>query len=152
MFLMIGVNQERKELGSFGHAGCASCGSLGRYQVYMIYTCLSLFFIPILKWGRRYYVETSCCHSLYELNPEVGNRLRRGENVEIQAADLTLVRRGGAQKAYGYGASAQSESAADGTGSSPNFGRRCLACGYETMEDFSFCPKCGEQLRYKVPK
>ena len=25
------------------------------------YTVLSLFFIPIFKWGRKYYVQTSCC-------------------------------------------------------------------------------------------
>ena len=146
MFLMIGVNQERKELGSVSHSGCMSCGSMGRYQVYMIYTCLSLFFIPILKWGRRYYVETTCCHCLYELNPEIGNRLRRGEQVEIQGVDLTLVRQGRTQ---GFEGNAEGNSAQTKE-SAVNYGRRCLTCGYETMEDFDFCPKCGDQLRYKV--
>jgi len=143
MFLMIGVNQARKDLGNYSHFGCAACGSLGRYQVYMVYTCLSLFFIPIFKWGRHYYVETSCCHSLYELNPEIGNRLRHGEQVEIQTFDMKLVRQGRVQASQGYQDAAQNTYA---------YGRRCLACGYETMEDFDFCPKCGEQLRYKVGK
>lgn len=154
MFLMIGVNPGRKELGNQGPITCGACGGYGQYQVYMTYMCLSLFFIPILKWGRQYYVETTCCHSLYELNAEVGKRIRRGEQVEIRSSDLTLVRQGGAQgNAYGaYSQSGYGNAAgtSGSTGTAPDLGRKCLACGYETMEDFDFCPRCGEKLRYKV--
>ena len=53
MFFICGINQEEKELGSFGPYICGACGSYGRYQVYITYMCLSLFFIPILKWSKR---------------------------------------------------------------------------------------------------
>ena len=79
MFFIFGVNSGQKEIGSFGPVICGACGSYGRYQVYMTYMCLSLFFIPVLKWGRKYYAETSCCQSLYELDPQAGRRLSRGE-------------------------------------------------------------------------
>ncbi len=55
---------------------------------------LSIFFIPIFKWGRTYYVRTSCCGSLYQLRPEVGRAIERGENVTIQQTDLYLEQRG----------------------------------------------------------
>lgn len=93
MFFICGINQEEKELGSFGPYICGACGSYGRYQVYITYMCLSLFFIPILKWSKRYYVRTSCCQSLYELDPEVGKQIQHGESVEIRPEDMTLIRR-----------------------------------------------------------
>ena len=131
MFFICGINQEEKELGSFGPYICGACGSYGRYQVYITYMCLSLFFIPILKWSQRYYVRTSCCQSLYELDPEVGKQIQHGESVEIRPEDMTLIRRG--------------NSGCRGWQNSP---RRhvCPACGYETEEDFAYCPKCGTRM------
>lgn len=70
MFFICGINQEQKDLGSFGPYICGACGSYGRYQVYITYMCLSLFFIPIFKWSKKYYVQTTCCQSLYVLDPE----------------------------------------------------------------------------------
>lgn len=131
MFFICGINQEEKELGSFGPYICGACGSYGRYQVYITYMCLSLFFIPILKWSKRYYVRTSCCQSLYELDPEVGKQIQHGESVEIRPEDMTLIRR--------------ENSGCRGWQNSP---RRhvCPACGYETEEDFAYCPKCGTRM------
>ena len=90
-------------------------------QVFMTYTVLLLFFIPCFKWNRRYYVRTSCCGSVFELNYEKGEMIRRGESVDISKYDLNTVFRGRPVK-------------------------RCPQCGYETDEDFDFCPKCGQPL------
>lgn len=84
MFFICGINQEQKDLGSFGPYICGACGSYGRYQVYITYMCLSLFFIPIFKWSKKYYVQTTCCQSLYELDPEIGKRIQRGEPADIR--------------------------------------------------------------------
>lgn len=133
MFFICGINQEQKELCTPGPFVCDACGSYGRYRVYMTYMCLSLFFIPVLKWSRHYYVETTCCHSVYELNADTGNRIRRGGEVEIRREDLTLIRRGAGNF---HGGSYQN----------PESICRCPVCGYETAEDFAFCPKCGARL------
>ncbi len=92
----------------------------------MTYTVLSLFFIPCFKWNRHYYVQMSCCNTLYELDPEMGKAIARGEQVEILPQHLTLVNQG--SRGYGY--------------------RRCSYCGYETAEDFEFCPKCGNRFSH----
>lgn len=97
---------------------CSRCGSYGRYQIYMTYMYFSFFFIPLFKWNKRFYAKMSCCGAVYELDPEVGNRLLRGEGVVIAESDLTLVRDG----------------------------KTCPNCGYEAAEDFSYCPKCGTRL------
>ena len=62
MFFIGGITQGTKELVYNAAAMiCGRCGRYGRYQVFMTYMCLSFFFIPIFKWGRKYYVKTSCC-------------------------------------------------------------------------------------------
>ena len=87
----------------------------------MTYTVLSLFFIPCFKWNKRFYVQTSCCNTLYELDPEIGKRIAKGESLEIRPDDLTKVNISGYSNSY----------------------KKCTNCGYETGEDFEFCPKCG---------
>ena len=72
MFFMMGITDGRKQLDFTQTVICGVCGKYGRYQVFMTYTVLSLFFIPCFKWNRHYYVQMSCCNTLYELDPEVG--------------------------------------------------------------------------------
>ena len=86
----------------------------------------SLFFIPIIKWNRHYYVQMSCCSTVYELDPEVGKRLGHGEQADITETDLTLVQAG--RRTSGWNR------------------KHCEACGYETEEDFEYCPKCGRKF------
>ena len=70
---------------------------------------------------KQYFVQTSCCGTVYRLDPEVGKRVARGEELEIRQEDLEPVSGGwpGGQM------------------------KRCPNCGYTTDEDFTFCPKCG---------
>ena len=103
---------------------CGQCGSYGRYQVFVTFNQLLLFFIPCFRWGRKYYVQMSCCGTLYELDPEAGREIEQGTGRQIRQEDLRLISgRGNARKI-----------------------RRCPSCGYQTDEDFDFCPKCGEKL------
>lgn len=124
MFFLMGINNGRKDLDFNQTIVCKLCGRFGRYQVFMTYTVLSLFFIPVIKWNRRYYVQTSCCNTLYELEPEVGRAIAHGQEVEIQPEYLTRIYTGGSR--YDY--------------------KHCPNCGYETAEDFEFCPKCGNRF------
>lgn len=136
MFFIGGINSESKALNISQMVICSQCGSYGRYQVTMTCLCLSLFFIPIFRWNRRYYVTMSCCDSVYELNGEVGKRLARGEQVMISEADLTLVQKG--RKHWNGWAEEQEDTSKQK--------KVCLVCGYETDEDFDYCPKCGQRL------
>lgn len=121
MFFMMGITDGKKDLQFTQTIVCNICGRYGRYNVFMTYTVLSLFFIPCFKWNKHYYVKTSCCNTLYELNPEIGKAISRGEQVEILPKYLTKINQG--NKGYIY--------------------KRCNNCGYETTEDFEYCPKCG---------
>ena len=94
MFFIIGITGGRKDLRFNQMVICSRCGRYGRYEVYMTYTALSLFFIPCFKWNKEYFVRMSCCGTVYRLDPEVGRRIARGEDLEIQPADLQPVQAG----------------------------------------------------------
>ena len=81
---MMGITDGRKDLDFSQQMICNVCGRYGRYQVFMTYTVLSLFFIPCFKWNKHYYVTTSCCGSMYELDSEIGKEIERGSSVEIR--------------------------------------------------------------------
>ena len=118
----MGITNGRKDFDHNQVMTCPICDSYGSYRVFMTYTVLSLFFIPLIKWGKRYFVETTCCNAVYELDPEVGRSIARGDDVQIRQEDLTRV----VERGYSV--------------------KRCKNCGYTTDEDFEFCPKCGNRL------
>ena len=129
MFFIIGISDGQKNLNFTQVMICSLCGKYGRCEVFMTYTYLSLFFIPCFRWNRRYYVRMTCCNALYELDPEVGRRIARGEQVEIRESDLRLVSGGSAR------------------GGRQTM-RRCANCGFSTYENYEYCPHCGQRLSF----
>lgn len=121
MFFIMGVSQGQKKLDFDQMIICGHCGRYGHLSVYVVYSYLSLFFIPIFKWGRRYYVKTSCCDTTVELDEELGRQIERGQVTSVPESIIPNTCQ--YQKKH-----------------------RCGACGYETDEDFQFCPKCGGKL------
>ena len=126
MFFIMGISPRQKQIPYNGQLIiCPECGKYGRYEVFVTCMCLSLFFIPVFKWNRQYFVKANCCNAGYQLDPEVGRALSRGEEIEIRPEHLTKISGGNA----GYGSE-----------------KTCSRCGYKTSEDFQYCPKCGELL------
>lgn len=123
MIFIGGISSGKKLLDYARTVVCAKCGAYGRYQVFMTYMYFSFFFIPLFKWNKRFYVQMSCCNAVYELDPQVGQQILRGEDPEIRESDLCLVQ--------------------EGTGN-PWTKKRCEFCGFETEEDYAYCPKCGK--------
>ena len=119
----MGITQGRKDFEYNQTVICDRCGTYGRYQVFMTYMCLSLFFIPCFKWNKQYYVQSACCNTIYSLDPEIGRQIARGADIEILPQHLTQVQ-AGYRSCY----------------------KRCINCGFETQEDFEFCPKCGRRF------
>lgn len=124
MFFIVGVSSKKDKLDFNQNMICPSCGRYGRYEAVMEYTYFSLFFIPILKWDKKYYVKSSCCGSVYSISNDVGDKISGDENVNLTERDLRLV-----QKGHIYST------------------KRCANCNFETDDDFQYCPKCGTILK-----
>ena len=123
MFFILGINQKKEELDFNQLITCDICGSYGRYSVFVTYTVLTVFFLPLFKWNRHYYVVSSCCNSTYELDGSKGELILNGQPCEIDKEDLILISEG-----------------------RKNIYKKCRYCGYETNEDFAYCPKCGNTM------
>ena len=122
MFLIMGVNEGKKELQvNCGMLICPACGSYTSIRVFVTYMCLSIFFIPVFKWGKRYIAQTSCCRGFLSLSYEKGRALEKGEDVTITAEDLTVLYQNTGVK-------------------------ECPCCGYGASSDFTYCPHCGNPL------
>jgi hypothetical protein len=124
MFFIAGVSSKQNKLDFNQTTICHSCGKYGRYEVIMEYMFLSLFFIPVIKWNKKFYVKSICCESIYTISKELGNRIAKGENVGLKEQDLQLI-----QSKTTY------------------FIKRCPNCGFETFEDYQYCPKCSAGLK-----
>jgi len=122
MFFIMGVDPRHKQL-QYNNSVfiCDRCGQYGRYEVFMTYMCFSLFFIPIFKWKKQYFVRTTCCGGRYELDENIGYAIAHGREVQIRPEHLRPIG-GTTQRNY----------------------KRCSYCGFSTTEDFRFCPSCGK--------
>lgn len=119
MFFIFEINPVQKCLEFQQTVICSQCGKYGRYNVYVTYMCFSMFFIPIIKWNKRYFVKTSCCNTCYEIDKSLGDAVARGKVSELKPEDLHFA-------------------------GQENTIKRCSNCGYMTDENFDFCPKCGK--------
>lgn len=122
MFFIFGTGQKEKNLEFHQTKICNTCGRFGSLDVFMVYSYLHLFFIPLFRWGKKYYARSGCCGTLYALNSEVGQQIARGEAVTIQDSDLTPLNQ------------------------HSNTSYPCPSCGFSVEKGFTYCPKCGKPL------
>jgi uncharacterized paraquat-inducible protein A len=123
MFFIMGISSTEKRLDFNQTMQCFRCGHFGRYEVFMTFTYFSLFFIPLIKWNKKYYVKSTCCNTIYSIDNSLGKRIQHGEHIILTEQDLTPMYQ-----------------------SSNNTTNQCPTCGYVANPEFVFCPKCGTRL------
>ncbi len=124
MFFIMGISSAQKKLDFVQTMLCSRCSQFGRYEIFLTYTYLSLFFIPVFKWNKKYYVKASCCQTLYTIDKELGKRISKGEQVTLREQDLNQVNNGNTYTET----------------------HKCPHCGFVTEPGFLYCPKCGSRL------
>lgn len=122
MFFIGGITNGEKKLDFNQTMVCSRCGSFGSLEVYMTYMCFSLFFIPIFKWNKNFFVKITCCNSIYKLDENLGNEILKGNCINILESNLQLV-------------SELNKSI-----------NKCHNCGYINPSEYEYCPKCGNKL------
>lgn len=171
MFFIMGISQGQKKLNFDQLVVCRSCGKYGHLEVYMVYSYLSLFFIPVFRWGRSYYVRTTCCGRSVPISQELGRRIAAGEVTSLPEDIIpegSGYGRGPGDAGYGscsrnagYGSLSESSGYGRETGRGgcdsqtredptagqiPGGRKQCRVCGFQTDEDYQFCPKCGQRF------
>lgn len=90
MFFIMGISQGNKKLSYDQLVICKSCGQYGHIEVYMTYMYLSLFFLPIIKWNRRYYIRMSCCGASCPIDAALGRAIKNGEITELDITQFSF--------------------------------------------------------------
>jgi hypothetical protein len=124
LFFIMGISTNEKKLDFVQTILCSKCGQFGRIELYMTYTYFSIFFLPILKWNKQFYVRSSCCNTVYSIDRSLGLRILNGEQIILNEQDLKMM----------YQGRQETEN------------NSCPNCGYPLNQDFIFCPKCGCKL------
>ncbi|MDO5037934.1 MAG: zinc-ribbon domain-containing protein [Tissierellia bacterium] len=100
-----------------------SCGQYGRYQPFYMANTLRLFFIPLGRFNKRFFVRMTCCGEIYGLKEEVGLALLRGKKSSIRPQDLVDINN--------YAGSGL---------------KKCPSCGILVESADFYCKNCGQRL------
>lgn len=104
-----------------------------RYVIYYLANCLSIFFIPILKTSKVFYIEVGgnareISKEQYLQMAESGRVPEEFENMSNRAGDFQQAYESAYQQDKGTYA-----------------GGRCPICGNELDSSYAFCPYCGQK-------
>jgi hypothetical protein len=121
MFLIFGFTNGANDIGV---RKCRFFSCCGNYGVMATVTCtfqqFTLFFIPIFRFGKRYFVSCPNCGTIYEITKEEGRRIQREYAAEINPDALFIVQ--GANK------------------------KTCPNCKCSIDPRSRYCPNCGTSL------
>lgn len=116
IFGIFGIQGKKKLVKEFGSMICA-CGRYTHMQLVEEYTYFHLFFIPLLKWNRKYYVEARCCGRIFEVPDDY-----KEEIMNTDIPDLNRLRE-----------------------IKPSI-RICPGCGQQVESNYRYCPYCGREI------
>ena len=120
MFFFFSILPAEKRF-NFNFRGlCPICKTYDDFYIVMTYTSFSVFFIPIIKADKRYFLKSSNCGSVCEISEAYAKRLLSGED-KLDLDKIPFV-------------------------SNYRKEKRCSRCGFVTTEDYIYCPRCSEKL------
>lgn len=122
MFFFLAVTDDTRSLGKRRCRLFSCCGLSGaEAEVVCVSRKFILFFFPLFRFGKRYFVTCPGCGAVYELAPGEGKILEHNPDAEINPDKLIRVSRR-EQAMF------------------------CPGCGAKVQPGTSFCPYCGRRL------
>jgi len=121
MFLIFGFTNGTSDIGTHKCCFFSCCGASGAMGVV---TCtfqqFTLFFIPIFRFGKRYFVTCPSCGTVYEMSKEEGRRIEHDYTAEIDPNSIYVVQRSSRKV--------------------------CPNCKCAVDQSSRYCPNCGTSL------
>ena len=117
---IFGVQNKTGQIASEAAVICPVCGRYGRYDILRSYYYFHVFFIPLWRWNKRYYIKTHCCSRVCELDQDIGSKIEAGRAVIIEREHIHCADRAAAPS--------------------------CPNCSARLDPGFVYCPYCGSSL------
>jgi hypothetical protein len=127
IFGVFGIGSKEKEIKDIQNIVCKKCGSMSTYKLSKVYKYFHIFFIPVFKWGSKYYLKTRCCRSYFELKREIGERIENEEIIDISNEDIIEI----------YNEDNNFNNSFDI--------QICEYCGKNINRGYVYCPHCGHK-------
>lgn len=123
MFFIIGVVSGSSDLGmrACGYFPCCGANSV-LCTVTCVYQQFTLFFIPLFRFGKRYFISCPHCGAAYEIEKAEGRRIEHDQNAGIDPNKLHRMTTAGPSARF------------------------CPHCGAQVSPSDNFCPHCGARL------
>ena len=118
---IFGVDNKVEEIKQIKDINCNHCNK-DSLTLLKTYNRFHFFFIPLFKWGVRYYLKCNSCDSVYEISRE------KGEKVEKEGSDLSYWDMKNAHEVY------------------VNQELVCNQCNTLVDKKFKYCPNCGTKI------
>ncbi|MDI9419829.1 MAG: zinc ribbon domain-containing protein [Bacillota bacterium] len=117
---IFGIQNKTQHITSESAVICPVCERYGRYDIIKSYYYFHVFFVPVWRWNRRYYIQTHCCSRICELDQETGSNIEAGHSVVIEKEHIRCSDRTAAPA--------------------------CPNCSARLDPRFAYCPHCGSPL------
>ncbi|SKA91246.1 zinc-ribbon family protein [Caloramator quimbayensis] len=119
---IFGIETKQEEIKDIQNVICKACGAMTSFRLIKTYNVFHFFFIPIIKWSKKYYIISRCCNRPFEIPIEKGEEIERGRDIPLNDEDLRPL-----YNNYDYNI--------------------CPNCKNEVDNNFIYCPYCGNKLR-----
>ena len=67
MFFLFGFGSKQQDLGPGAVRACPNCGNTSRWHLVRQLKQFTVFFIPLMRWGRRRYEVCGICGATVEV-------------------------------------------------------------------------------------
>lgn len=115
---IFGVQNKERSIREYDNIICPECSRLSRAELFETYTYFHLFFIPLFKWNKKYYVKLRCCNIVYIVDDDYISELKKSHDIDFRR--LKKIQ----ESEHNY----------------------CNNCGNIVDPRFSYCPFCGQKL------
>lgn len=88
MSTLYSTKTKTKQLEFRQNIDCPNCNRAGSLKAFKSFRQFSINFIPIFKYKKKWYIETTCCGQKYVLSEEVGKQIENGEKTKISFNEL----------------------------------------------------------------
>jgi len=116
---IFGIQDKQRVIREYSNVVC-KCGRLSRGELIEHYTYFHLFFIPIFKWNKRYYMRFRCCNRIFRIPSDYVEEIKDSSDVDVNRLEEIRV----------Y----------------DDVENRCPNCNGVLQRSFAYCPYCGHKL------
>jgi tetratricopeptide (TPR) repeat protein len=87
--IIAGWGKDAKVIAYLGIRKCPNCRNCDHWQLYEVQKKVTAFFIPVAKWGSKYYMVCNVCQASYEIDAAQKEQLLR-ESLEIPPLETVV--------------------------------------------------------------